>query len=147
MLFYFGNSVFWETKEEAYTLIATLNPMEQLLGVRKTPDGLLLSAKIRTKDNRIVAEVIDNVFHINPNNYYRRDRPDPHTLKVFDQEGNAVLDVRYINPNAIKVLGTFYSGNRPPIVISEERQQILGMTLSQGCAKFPESGIAIMIAH
>ena len=145
MLFYLGNSVFWQTEQNTYTVIRLLNPQEDLFTIRKTSKGIYLNITIRSRNGRIVAEIIDNEFHINPNNYYRRERPDVSSLTVYDQEGNAVLNVHYINATAIKILGVFNSPDQLPIVIQENRQAIPPVIWSANCQRIPDDTAAITI--
>jgi hypothetical protein len=94
---------------------------EPLLIIERTPDGIFLTVTIRSQDGRVVAQVIKNEFHINPNNYYRMERPDRHTLAVFDQQGNPALSVKYLNPAAIKITGIFQAQGRPPVIVTEDQ--------------------------
>lgn len=63
---------------------------------------------VRDKDNKVIVQLDDKGFHINPNNYYEFTRSDRSSLSVKDQEGNTVLDIHYLNPKAVKVNGTLY---------------------------------------
>lgn len=91
-----------------------------LLSINKTPDGLAVSAKIFSADEKIVAELEDNEFHINPNNYFKIKRPDSSTLVVYDQKADIVLNVRFLNPHAIRVSGVFRAPQRKPIIINND---------------------------
>ena len=82
---------------------------EDLLSIDRKDSGIAITAKIFSADRRIVAKITDNEFAINPSNYFRRERPDHHTLAVFDQQDQRVLYVRYLNASAIKLLGTFHT--------------------------------------
>src|SRR5713226_8562483 len=92
---------------------------DNVLSFRRVNDGIAVSARIFSSDGRIVAEIRDNEFFINPNNFFRRERPDDHSLTVFDQENNRVLDVFYLNSRAIRFSGII---NHPAhrVVISDE---------------------------
>jgi hypothetical protein len=91
---------------------------EAVLSFERVHGEIAINAKVFSRDGRIVAEIRRNEFFINPNNYFRRERPDSHSLIVFDQENRRVLDVRFINPRAVRFLGIF---NHPDheVVISE----------------------------
>jgi len=91
---------------------------ERVLSFERVGQEIAISARVFSRDRRIVAEIRRNEFFVNPNNYFRRERPDTHSLRVFDQEGRKVLDVRFLNPRAIRFLGIF---NHPAheVVISE----------------------------
>jgi hypothetical protein len=125
-----GSSVAFSTNPEL-TVIQTAG--HQLLVASRTAEGLSISARIYSPDGRIIAEIDNNEFTINQNNYFKRDRPDKSTLVVYDQYNTPVLNVRYLNPTTVKVMGTFRYGNRPPIVIDETTTQIGGMTIKGFC--------------
>jgi len=107
---------------------------ENLLTIERTPQGITLNAKVFSFDGRIVAQIIKNAFYINPNNYFRSERPDRHTIAVYDQQTHMVLKVRYVNPKAILILGVFHHPGHEPVVIEEGRIILPGQgTLSQVC--------------
>lgn len=91
---------------------------ETVLSFERAGEEIAISARVFSKDRKIVAEIRENEFFINPNNYFRSERPDTHSLRVFDQEGRKVLDVRFINRRAIRFLGIFSHPGRE-VVISE----------------------------
>lgn len=106
---------------------------EDLLSIRRKNECIAVSAKIYSADRQIVAEIIDNSFHLNPSNYFRRERPDRHTLAIFDQHGARVLFVRHLNYSAIKILGTFHTA-RGIVKMSEEEVLVPGKDrLSRFC--------------
>ncbi len=125
---FFGNSAAY-TNEFPHTIIQVGN--EPLLIVNKIDDRLTISAKFFSRDGKIVAELKDNKFDINPNNHFRMERPDDHILIVYDQEDKQILNVEYLNPSAMKLLRKFYLPNRPPIIIDEEWQDFGGLKLSR----------------
>ena len=107
---------------------------EPVLTLNQKGDQLAVSAKIFSADGKIVAEIIDNEFSINPNNYFRKERPDKSTLVVYDQEGKKVLDVRFINPNTIRFLGILnYPQLQRPLVISQT-EGLFSNTICSGLA-------------
>src|SRR5581483_2676063 len=91
---------------------------DDVLTMNRLGNQMAISAKVFSTDGRIIAEIRDNEFSINPNNYFRKERPNRHTLRVFDQQNRKVLDVDFINPRAIRFSGIFNYPNRP-FVISE----------------------------
>jgi hypothetical protein len=110
--------------------------------VSKTGDGLAVSAKVFSQDSRIVAEVVDNEFHINPNNFFRRERPDKHTLIVYDQQGREALNIRFLNPSSVRVSGIFFHPNRAtPLVISQDRVTLSGGSVIIGSCHKGSTGI------
>lgn len=92
---------------------------EDLLIIDKKENGMSISAKFRSRDKKIVAELIDNKFVINPNNYFRKDRPNKSTLIVFDQEGTEILNIQYLNELAMQLSGIFYLPQRPPLILGD----------------------------
>lgn len=129
-IFYGGSVAF--TPYEQITIIEVAG--ERLLWLNRTDKGRLsISAKIFSEDSRIVAEIADNNFTINPNNFFRRERPDKSTLVVYDQKNNQVLHVRYLNPLAIKVTGIFRYRNHFPVIVSENNLRVGGVTFTEVC--------------
>lgn len=114
-----------------------------LLSIHRKPGGMTVSGKIYSPDRKIVAQIIDNKFHINPSNYFRRERPDPHTLTVFNQEGDRVLHVRYLNDSAIRILGKFHSLKGTVEITEDEVLLPNGGSLSDIC--FGNVDVAIMV--
>jgi len=106
---------------------------QQLLIINKKGDRITISAKFFSRDNRIVGELKENQFYINPNNYFRIERPNEHSLIVYDQEGNKTINLEFLNPSAIRLLGRFYLPNRPPIIIEEDFQTFGGVKMSRVC--------------
>lgn len=78
---------------------------DRMLTLDKVGGQISISAKLFSRDGRIVAEIEKNQFFINPNNYFRKELPDEHSLVIFDQEDVKVLDVRFINPSTVRFLG------------------------------------------
>jgi hypothetical protein len=116
---------------------------EDLLSISRKSGDITVSAKIYSADRKIVAQIIDNNFHINPSNYFRRERPDQHTLAIFDQRGERVLFIRYLNFSAVKILGKFHTA-RGIVQISEEEVLVPGMgRLTRFC--FGNSAVGIQI--
>jgi hypothetical protein len=106
---------------------------QPLLSIEKKDKGMSINARIYSRDKRIVAEIRDNQFQINPNNYFHRERPNKHTLVVYDQEGEEVLNVDYLNPSAVQITGRFFYPNKAPVMIGATSITIAGNTISQGC--------------
>jgi len=130
MRIFLGNSACWTT-ETRHTVLEIAG--QPIISLRRTDQGLAVSGRVFSADGRIVAELIDNRFYVNPNNYFRTERPDRHTLLVFDQEARLVLNVRHLNPLTVKLLGIFNYPNRLPVVIEEEKTVIGSNTLWRYC--------------
>lgn len=124
---FLGNSVAY-TSKFPHTVIEVVD--QDLLVIDKQEEKIMISAKFFSRDGKIVAELKENKFYINPNNYFRLERPDDHNLIVYDQEAQEVLNVKFINPSTIKLLGIFYFPNRSPIIIREDVQIFGGLRMS-----------------
>lgn len=117
-----GNMYAWTTHFPMTVLWAHGH---ELITIGKTDDGLSVSAKVFSADGRIVADLEDNEFHVNPNNYFKVKRPDRSTLIVYDQQDRSVLRVRYLNPKTIRFSGIFhYPPQFVPLVVDEEKVRL-----------------------
>ncbi len=114
---FLGNSASFTTRFP-HTIIRIGS--DNILTVDKKEDQISVSARVFSRDGRIVAAIKDNEFFINPNNYFRRERPDPHTLVVYDQMNQKVLDVEYLNSRGVRFLGVFNHPNRRVVISSTE---------------------------
>jgi len=93
-----GGSVAWSTH---FPLTIVNIAGKDLLSVQRDPKGgLSVSAKIFDAEGKIIADIEDDEFTINQNNYFKRKRPDASTLIVYDQYDQPVLNIRYLNPAA-----------------------------------------------
>lgn len=128
---HFGSSVGFLTEFSRQSIITVKG--ESLLSFDRSPKGLRVSANIYD-ENGMVASLRDNEFNITPSNYHRRERPNQHTLIVYDRWGKKVLDVHYLNSSAIRVLGIFRSPKlKSPIVIDEEALTMPYTHISANC--------------
>lgn len=137
---YLGNSRLVAGKD--VTMWDVLDPQDRRIATpilvveRDSRGGIALDLDVRSKDGKIVARIKRNYFVLNGNNILTKRRPDRSTLIVTDQEGTEVLNVKYLNPHAINLLGTFYViGQKEPVVINEVTQDMGGsrMMLSGAC--------------
>lgn len=135
---FLGNSVAYSSKFP-HTVIKVVN--QDLLTIDKNIEKITISARFFSRDGKIVAELKNNKFYVNPNNYFRLERPNNHTLKVYDQEAQEVLNVEFINRKVIKLLGIFYFPNRSPVIIKENVQILGGIQMSNNC--FGENNVDI----
>lgn len=120
---FFGSAAAWTSQLPMVVLqVGGLD----LLTIKKTSGGLAVSAKIFSADGRIVADLDDNEFNVNPSNYFKVKRPDRSTLIVYDQRTNAVLNVRYLNPKAVRVSGIFFAPGHKIIINEESVMPIFG---------------------
>lgn len=107
---FFGSNVGWFDHYERQDIIAIKH--EPLLSLTVKDGKGYIFAKIYSEDGRIIAEIRDNEFKINPNNIFKIERPDDHEIQVFDQYNRMNLKVRFINKKSFLVEGIFiYPGN------------------------------------
>lgn len=136
---FFGNSLAY-TNSFPHTIIKIGN--EPLLTINKQGNIVTVTAKFFSEDGKIVAELKENQFHINPSNYFRMERPDDHTLIIFDHKGQESLNVHFINPAVIKLTGRFYLPKHPPIIITEE-YQLFGNNIKMSSCSFGQNMVDI----
>lgn len=121
-----GDSIFC-TNNFPHTVIQVAN--QPILMIDKKEKNILVSAKFFSEDLKILAELKENKFFINPNNYFRIERPNDHTLIVYDQQGLQALNINFLNKANIKLLGRFYFPGRPPLIIEEKRMSFGGLIM------------------
>jgi hypothetical protein len=128
MAIFLGNSIAY-TRSFPHTVIEV--GRDPALVINKIGANLAVFAKFFSEDGRIVAELKENQFYVNPNNYFRIERPSDHCLIVYNQKGQQALNIEFLNPFAIKLLGRFYFPGRQPIIIEEEWFSYGGMRFSK----------------
>lgn len=86
------------------------------IGVR---NGLMrVSATVMDASNRYVVRILDNEFKANPEHAFNPKQPDKHSLVVRDGDGNEVLNLRFLNPRAMRIVGRFHlPGHSEPVLI------------------------------
>lgn len=90
-----------------------------LLSIDRKPSGISVDAKVFDSDGKIVVQVENNKFFVNQNAAFRVDRPDAHSLIVYDNRADKVLDIWYLNKSSIRVNGIFRYKNLRPFVITD----------------------------
>lgn len=118
---YLGSTVSWTNNDQANVLVMR---GDDVLSVRRVRKGLAVFAKVASEDGRLVAEIVDNRFYINSNNFLRMEHRDNHSLVVYDQKGNKVLDIKYLNPRSVRVLGEFRAPGAVPLIITPDQLRI-----------------------
>lgn len=115
LVVYIGESAIWLPDESAFsfftpgTLPVITTSGEVLLGiVRDSKGGISLTAHIRDRDLKVLAEIEDNKFLVNEHDVLSMKRTDRSTLVVRDDYGSTVLNVRYLNPAAVRITGKLY---------------------------------------
>ena len=102
---YFGNSVVSFATKFPHTVIQLADQEAFVMDRRK--GGVSISFRVFGDDGRIIARIDNNKFKRNEHTTFEQIRPDEHTLIVHDDKDNEVLNIRYLNPSAIKILGVF----------------------------------------
>jgi hypothetical protein len=81
-------------------------------------DLMKIKTKITDSQNRYIVRIIDNEFQASHENAFNPLQPDPHSLVVRDEEGNEVLNIRFVNRNCIRIVGRFVlEGYDEPLLI------------------------------
>lgn len=75
------------------------------IGIKNS--AMRISASIMDSDNKNIVRIIDNEFQANPERAFNPKQPDKHSLVVRDVKGVEVLNVRYLNPKAMRIVGRF----------------------------------------
>jgi hypothetical protein len=96
-----------------------------LIRLRILPEGVYVSATVIREDGRIVAEIVNNEYSINPNNYFQSPiRTDKSTITVRDKGGNVALKASYLNENSFEILGTFELPGFPPLLVTPDKIEL-----------------------
>jgi hypothetical protein len=105
----------------------------ELLDVRRTSNGIAVNARTFSEDGKIIAEIIDNRFYVNPNNFFRVERPDQNSLIVFDLHDRKVVDVRYVNLYTVSIRGIFQIPGGPSLTVAEDGLSFDGIHSANTC--------------
>ena len=104
------------------------------LGFARTKAGLMVNGFGFDSDDNLVYRIRDNRFEQVLGGFLKERRPDRSTLMVVDDRGRAELTIRYLNPNALQVWGTFRCGGTAPVWIGDGKVTIAGVALKPRCA-------------
>ena len=129
---FLGSNVSW-TSGRDYMQILRIGGQDRIT-LHIKPQGVYLSAILFREDGREVTRIVNNKFLINPNNNFRRHRPDRHEISIFDKNDQRVLFVRYINEKAFYFEGVFHAPGRPPLIVTRDEMHLGGMKLSNYCS-------------
>ena len=89
---------------------------EDFLTLFKNPDGsVAVSVDILSSDKKLIARIEKNNFAVNVPNIFRQKRPDSHSLIVEDLYGKEVLNIRYLNPRALKIKASLWLPKIPAV--------------------------------
>jgi len=105
---------------------------ENVLALDRDASGLLISFTAFDDGGNILSRLNRNVFiAISAASYL--ERPSPSNLIVFDDRDTKVLDVQFLNPQAIKITGILRYPAAEPVVIGEKYLGIEGSILTPAC--------------
>lgn len=79
---------------------------EIAFSLRRTSEGLLISAVVHDFEGKIVARILDNHWEVYNERLVSRNF-DSSSLEIIDSYGVPILQVEYLTPNTIKVGGVF----------------------------------------
>jgi hypothetical protein len=86
-----------------------------LLKIDKYNKEIRVSGEFYSRDGKIVAKLLAyNTYWISPSDCSYFYHPNRHQLIVFDRENNQILNIEFINPSVIKVMGNYYLPRRDP---------------------------------
>jgi hypothetical protein len=94
-----------------------------VLSIEKGPKGISVNADIFAEDGNLAARIKHNEFHLVQNeiSYSERDEDDPSRIAVYDRDGNELLWVRYVNPQALEVRGVFRCRKSQPVIATKDK--------------------------
>jgi hypothetical protein len=121
LIFLGSVEVWWPASFQAMTIALVSFEGQPVLTFARLGDQLSIDALVFDAAGKIVAKVENGVFTINPNNYFTVERPDAHTLRVFDQQNRSALFVHFLNPRAIYVTGEFHGPHGEYISITDKQ--------------------------
>ncbi len=90
-------------------------------------DNILVTAKVSSLDGKTVAELNNNEWNVNPNNYFDRNYNES-ALEVIDEYSIPILQIELMNQNTVRIGGVFYDGKQ--LIIISEHLKIIGGTMS-----------------
>jgi len=100
--------------------------------IERDSSGVLVSFRVFDDVGNAVARLERNTFAA-MNSASHVERPSRSNLIVFDDQGTKVLDVQFLNPQAIKITGILRYPGVDPIVISEKYLGIGGAISPPAC--------------
>jgi hypothetical protein len=92
---------------------------EEVLRIDRDSSDLLISFRVFNDNGASVARLDRSAFTA-ANAASHVERPDPSHLAVFDDRGAKVLDVEFLNPQAVKLTGILRYPGMDPIIVSEK---------------------------
>jgi hypothetical protein len=100
--------------------------------LRRTAEGLLVSAIVHNLDGRVIARVIENDWVVYDGRYLRRNF-DEHAIEMLDDYDVPVLQVEYVTPTSVRIGGVFRAESK---IIADIDKQFPAMRGGGGGAFF-----------
>ena len=120
---FFGDTA---TSNSQFPHVVIAQAGEPMLTLGVESNRLWVSANFFSKDGEVIAKIVKNKVYVNKANmtYWMREQTD-NRLTVFNKQNKIVIDVVYLNPSAVAILGDFYLRNGFPVII-EPHKVVLG---------------------
>jgi len=106
---------------------------DEALRIDRASSDLLITFRVFNDSGTLVARLDRNTFTTG-HSAAHVERPDTSHLLVFDDRGTQVLDVQFLNPQAIKMTGILRYPGIDPIVIGEKYSGKGGSIMPQACS-------------
>ena len=141
---YLGSNLmtFFNNQSHVYVLVAKGKP---LIALDKNPDGkVALTMEIYDETEHIVVEIKKNEFRVaHPPAIFKKESKDKSSLVVvIPYHNKEVLNLRYLNPTAIQIRGSFRYPGVPPIEIDEQGTlRSMGLTFRRTCVQNIAGGL------
>lgn len=114
-----------------YPFVALRINGEDIITLQRTKQGVLVSAKLYDSHGKLAAEIIDNHFFVKVQPALRLDHSDPHSLRILDGD-RTLVDIQFMNPTTIRVLGTLYGPLGTHLDVSEDEMKVNGKGYMRG---------------
>ena len=137
---FLGNSMVFSTGNR---IVALRTGEDDILVLRRVGTGMFVSAKLFKPNGQLAAEIVDNHFFINPRDSFQIRQAGAHSLEILDPQGDKVLNLEFLNPTTLSILGNVYGPRGQLISIGRETQRVGSNTLSAFC--FGDSAVALTI--
>jgi hypothetical protein len=143
MSIFAGTNVYSESRLDHLALVQ-INGVT-VLSLSKTRGAVAVSGDIYSGTGDLV-HFDQNHFETRSDIGFKPERPDRHTLRVFDNWHQEVLYIRFLNSSAIKLRGVFWvPGAIGPVQVTDDYVRTPGSISSHACTYDPLGGVAIKI--
>jgi hypothetical protein len=95
-----------------------------VIAIQRTKQGMLFSAKLFNSSGQVTAQIVDNHFFVNAKGAFRIEQaPNHHSLKIFYGD-TTLVDIQFMNPSTVRVLGTLYGPHGTRIDITPDEMTV-----------------------